>query len=141
MGNSNRQAWLDTNVILRYLLRDSEELFQVVSPVFAQAESGELTLYLHPLIIAELVWTLDSFYGYEKREIVNVLSSFIDARGLEVVDKETVRLALEDYYAKNVDYIDAYLAAYASHNGPQTVITLDKKHFGRLTEKIKLLHW
>lgn len=47
--------------------------------------------------------------------------------------------ALKDFAERNVDYIDAYLAAYAKVNGPETVYTLDKKHFSRLEGDIRML--
>jgi predicted nucleic-acid-binding protein len=62
MKKNNADGWLDTYVILRFLLRDDDTIFQKASVLFEKAERGELTLYIHPLVLAELVWTLESFY-------------------------------------------------------------------------------
>jgi predicted nucleic acid-binding protein len=139
MRENKKFAWLDTNVVLRFLIRDHEKYFLAARNLFAKAEKGELSFLIHPLTVAELVWTLESFYEYEKKEIVNTLLGFIEAKGIEVLEKEITRKALLDYADKNVDYIDAYLAAYASQIGPQTIFTLDKKHFSRLEGDIKFL--
>lgn len=137
--SEKRGAWLDTNVILRYLIHDHEEMFQAASRVFHKAEQGGLILYLHPLIIAELVWTLDSYYGYQREEITITLLELIGADGIIVPERALVCKALLDYRRLNVDYIDAYLAACASQVGPTTVITFDRKHFTRLHAETILL--
>ncbi len=134
MKKEINKGWLDTNVILRYLIKDNEKMFQAVRRLFLKAEKGELFLYIHSITIAELVWTLESFYEYKKEEIVNVLTRFINAEGIEVSDKETVQNALILYLDANVDYIDAYLASHAASSDVPTIFTLDKKHFSRLTK-------
>ncbi len=133
MKKESNKGWLDTNVILRYLIKDDEKMFQSVRSLFLKAEKGALILYIHSITIAELVWTLESFYGYNKEEIVNVLTRLINAEGIEVSDKETVQNALILYLDANVDYIDAYLASHAASSDVPTIFTLDKKHFIRLT--------
>ena len=133
MKKESNKGWLDTNVILRYLIKDDEKMFQSVRSLFLKVEKGALILYIHSITIAELVWTLESFYGYNKEEIVNVLTRLINAEGIEVSDKETVQNALILYLDANVDYIDAYLASHAASSDVPTIFTLDKKHFSRLT--------
>jgi predicted nucleic-acid-binding protein len=132
MNKNNPDGWLDTNVILRFLLRDNENLFKKANDLFERAERKELTLHLHPLVLAELVWTLESFYGFDKADITDKLSDFIDADGIGVQDKEVARNALQVYSDKNVDFIDAYLTQYAIHKSPDIVYSMDKKHFPRL---------
>lgn len=133
MKKESNKGWLHTNVILRYLIKDDEKMFQSVRSLFLKVEKGALILYIHSITIAELVWTLESFYGYNKEEIVNVLTRLINAEGIEVSDKETVQNALILYLDANVDYIDAYLASHAASSDVPTIFTLDKKHFSRLT--------
>ena len=137
MEKESSKGWLDTNVILRYLVRDNEELFQAVKPLFLRAEAGEISLYIHEITMAELVWTLESFFGYKKEEIVRVLTRLINAEGIEVPNKEIVRNALILYLEADVDYIDAFLASQAASSGISTIFTLDKEHFSRLTDKAK----
>jgi predicted nucleic-acid-binding protein len=136
---NKEQAWLDANIILRFLLKDQQELFEATFKLFAAADKGTLLLHLHPLTLAEVVWTLQGFYEYEKKEIATVLSGLIEADGLRLDDKEVALKALADFAEKNVDYIDAYLAANAAINGPATVYTLDRKHFSRLSGDIRIL--
>ena len=132
-------AWLDTNIILRFLLKDDPQLFQAVEPLFLQAEQGDLEIYIHPIIIAEIIWTLESYYEYSKEKIAEVMIQLVEAKGVVVPDKEVIVGALQDYKEKNVDFIDSYLVQYANKKGPLTVYTLDKKHFSRLNGDIRVL--
>ncbi|WP_218112533.1 PIN domain-containing protein [Atribacter laminatus] len=134
-----KSAWLDTNVILRFLLKEDPQLFQAVEPLFLQAEQGDLEIYIHPIIIAEIIWTLESYYEYSKEKIAEVMIQLVEAKGVVVPDKEVIVGALQDYKEKNVDFIDSYLVQYANKKGPLTVYTLDKKHFSRLNGDIRVL--
>lgn len=136
---NNKKAWLDANLILRFLLKDHPEFFKAALNLFTEAEKGRITLYVHPLILAEVVWTLQGYYGYSKEEIAKTVSEMIESDGLFIEEKEVAKKAFRDYVEKNVDYIDAYLSAYALIRGPQIIYTLDKKHFSRLEGDIRLL--
>ena len=146
MGDNQKQeerevndTWLDTNVILCFLIRDNEPMFWAACDVFEKAEAGSLVLHIHPVIVAELVWTLDSFYGYTKEKIATTLCGFFTLEGLVLHDRDAVLSALLNYKEKNVDYIDAYLAAVAGAHGDQGVITFDKKHFPQLLKNVTVL--
>lgn len=136
---NKERAWLDANLILRFLRKDHPQYFKVAYELFAKAEQGEVELLIHPLALAEVVWTLQGYYGCSKQEIAEVLGGLIRSDGLFVVEKIIAEKALKDFGEKNVDFIDAYLAAYALVNGPETVYSLDKKHFSRLEGDIHLL--
>jgi predicted nucleic-acid-binding protein len=136
---NKERAWLDANIILRFLLKDHPEYFKAAYHLFSEAERGNIILYLHPLILAEVVWTLQGYYGYQKAEIALILGEMIESDGLLVEEKEVVRKAFEDYAGKNVDYVDAYLSAHALIKGPQVIYTLDKKNFSRLEGDIRIL--
>ncbi len=136
---SKKGAWLDANIILRFLLKDHLQYFEAAFNLFSEAEKGNITLHLHPLILAEVVWTLQGYYGYRKSEIALILGEMIESDGLLVENKEVTRKAFKDYAEKNVDYLDAYLSANAVINGPEAIYTLDKKHFSRLEGDIRLL--
>ncbi len=136
---SKKGAWLDANIILRFLLKDHPKYFEAAFHLFSEAEKGKIVLHLHPLILAEVVWILQGYYGYNKSEIASILGNMIESDGLHVEDKDVARKAFKDYAEKNVDYIDAYLSAYAVIKGPEAIYTLDKKHFSRLEGDIRLL--
>lgn len=82
--------------------------------------------------MAEVVWTLDSFYGLPRQSIAGRLAQFLSADGIEAEERDVLLQALRDYEEKNVDFADAYLARHAERLGPPRVCTFDLKHFSRL---------
>ncbi|MDO9535199.1 MAG: type II toxin-antitoxin system VapC family toxin [Bacillota bacterium] len=127
------KSWIDANVIIRFITKDPEEMAAKALNLMLEAERGNVSLYLASLTLAEVVWTLESFYGYQRKDITEVLSLFLQLKGLKVEQEDILNKALEDYSSKNIDFVDAYLAARASLDGPGKIFTFDRKHFSRLS--------
>jgi len=102
-----------------------------VSSLLERAEKGELVLVTNALVMAEIVWTLDSYYHLAKPDIEEKLLAVLNTPGLEVVDSEVVLQAVVHYVEKNVDFIDAYNAAWMPRQGLTSAYTFDRKHFSR----------
>lgn len=130
------KIWIDANVILRYLLCDHQEFFQKAQKIMLEAEQGKLKLLVAPIIIAEVVWTLESLYKVPKKEIADILSAFICSDGIEAEEGDVVLFALKTYKEKNVDFIDAYLSHHIAKLGINKIFTFDKKHFSKLDVEI-----
>jgi predicted nucleic acid-binding protein len=56
------RLFIDTNVFLRYLTNDVPEQADAVERLLIQAMQGDVILVTNSLVIAEIVWALDSFY-------------------------------------------------------------------------------
>ncbi len=95
------------------------------------AEAGDVLLVLSPLVVAEIVWVLKSFYRRSFRDIAEVVVPLLSADGLEVEDRELLIRAIELARDKNVDFADAVLALEAARDG-EVVCTFDAKDFKRL---------
>ncbi|WP_049777089.1 PIN domain-containing protein [Geobacillus sp. Y412MC52] len=124
---------LDTNIIIRFLTNDDEEQSLVAYRVFEKAVNGEFAFLLHPLVVAECCWMLESKrYGYTKGEIASKLKQIMEASCVKTIDKEVVGKALDDYARCSVDFADAYLSALAQHTSSiQGIITWNEKDFRR----------
>lgn len=59
------------------------------------------------IVVAELVWVLESFYKMEAAEIADLVDSILNTPGLTVSDESIVRSALKQYRTKGVDLVDA----------------------------------
>lgn len=127
----SRRAYVDANVLLRVLTGDPPEMLRAVQIMMRRVEAGEVVLVVHPLVVAELVWVLRSFYRRTPADIADALLTLSVTDGIEVVDKEGVERAIRLYARKNVDFIDAYLAVCAERDG-SPVYTFDANHFRRL---------
>lgn len=75
MGGVVKEAFLDANVILRYLLNDIPEQADAVDELLKEAEEGKILLRTTALVIAEIVWTCESYYELPKEERTKFLRS------------------------------------------------------------------
>ena len=112
-------SFIDANLILRYLLNDPEA--ESIEQLFQKRED----LILSSIVIAEVVWTLTSFYHWKKDQIIPPLLSLIRLPFIKV-DKNLILNALEIYHQHNIDYIDAYLVALMSKRKVKTLYSYDK---------------
>ena len=112
-------SFIDANLILRYLLNDPEA--ESIEKLFQKQEE----LILSSLVIAEVIWTLTSFYRWKKPKIIPPLLSLIKLPFIKA-DKRLILNALEIYHQHNIDYIDAYLAALMNKRGAKILYSYDK---------------
>lgn len=118
-------AWLDANVLLRFLTGSPPELAGRSARLLEEAQRGEVSLRVHPVVVAETVWVLESFYGYSKAEISGVLIPLLEQPALRVEGARTVVRALETMAESNVDFADALLAETARSRG-EGVVSFDR---------------
>lgn len=117
--------WIDANLILRFLTREPQDLAERTLRFIQRAEQGEITLQVTPLVIAEVVWVLGSFYKYPRTQIAETLTDFLGSDGLVVQDLQLSLAALERMASANVDFVDAYLAETTRQAGG-TVASFDR---------------
>ena len=122
---------VDANVLLRFLTGEPEGMAERAARLMRRAEEGEVLLILSPLVVAETVWVLKSFYRRSATEIAQVLIPLLSADGLEVRDREILVGALGLARDKNVDFADAVLALEAVRDR-ETVCSFDETDFRRL---------
>jgi predicted nucleic acid-binding protein len=122
---------VDANVILRFLTGDPPDLAARARGVFDAVERGELTLFVDEIVVAEVVWVLDSFYDYAPPQIAQVVAELLSHEGLEADDKPGLLAALSIFADKNVDFADALLAVHMDRANVQDIFSFDR-HFDRL---------
>ena len=126
------RAFADTNLFLRYLTNDIPRDADAVERLMRQAVAGELILVTNALVLAEIVWTLESFYHLPRPDIKQRVLAILNTPGLEVVDGDLALQAVVWYAERNVDFIDAFNAAWMRAQKLEAIYTFDRKHFSRL---------
>jgi len=116
--------WLDANVLLRFLTGSPPELAGRAEKLLDEAQRGGVSLRVHPVVVAETIWVLESFYGYSKQEISGALIPLLEQPALRVEGAKTVVRALETMAQGNVDFADALLAETARSRG-EGVVSFD----------------
>jgi predicted nucleic-acid-binding protein len=126
------ERFVDTNVFLRFLTNDDPGKAKRAGMLFKDAVAGKAQLRTSLLVIAEIVWTLESFYGLEKKDIAEKVSMILNTPNLSCPETRSIRLALDLYVDQNIDFIDAYHAFYMKDEQLSEIVTYDRKHFGRV---------
>jgi predicted nucleic acid-binding protein len=126
-----KRAFIDANVILRYLTKDPPEMAEAALKTFMDAKNGKVFLLVTNLTVAEVVWVLESFYRYSKNQIAETLTEFFLCDGLEVESLDLLIEALVLYQKKNLDFADAFLAVTALKKGTPTIYSFDA-HLNRV---------
>lgn len=124
--------FVDTNVFLRFFVADMEDLYEKVRDLFEKAEKGEIKLVTSEMVIAEIIWVLESYYGFLKEEIREVVKSLLHTKGLKVMNSNLIEEAIERYKDNNVEFIDAYNGSLAKKRSYKRIATFDKKYFKKL---------
>jgi len=122
----------DTNLFLRYLTNDVPQQADAVERLLRQAAAGEIILVVNSLVIAEIVWVLESFYHLSRDDVRSKVMAILNTPGLEVPEANLVLQAITWYAEQNVDFIDAYNGAWMLAQGINTAYTFDREHFARL---------
>ena len=133
------RAVIDTNLLVSFLTDDDPVKAGEVKRLLLKAEEGAVRLLIPSVVIAELVWVLQSFYRLDRSEIVPLLNAIVHTRGVEVGDRLVVSEAIGIYRDGTIDFIDAWIVAYARQAGVRSVYTFDRKHF-KGVEGIEMLH-
>ena len=124
-------VFVDANVFLRYVTNDIPEQADAVEALLDRAASGEIRLVTSVLVVAEVVWTLGSFYKRTKEQVRDAVLALCHTPGLDVEDRDGLVQAAEWHAEKNVDFADAYHAAWMQGRGLTEAATFNLKHFRR----------
>jgi predicted nucleic acid-binding protein len=125
-------VFVDTNVFLRFFVRDVEPLYEKARALFEKAEAGKLKLETSELVIAEIVWVLESYYGFTRKEITEVLTTLLASRNLKIANHAKISHAAGLYSSGTMDFIDAYNIACMKSKEVTKVATFDHKHYKKV---------
>ncbi|MDP3898735.1 MAG: type II toxin-antitoxin system VapC family toxin [Mesorhizobium sp.] len=115
---------LDTNVLLRLVLRDDENQFAKASS-FLKSRTQNDPAYVSLIVLVEFVWTLRQRYRYERNEIRSVVASLLDVREIAFEDEDDLSAIVAD--ADRGDLADHLIAYVARRGGCTSTVTFDKR--------------
>ncbi len=126
------KIFMDTNPFIRYFTNDIPERAEKVERLLKRAQRGEIKLITNEVIMAEIVWVLESVYEIKKDQIYELLQGMFNTRYLEIPNKVILKEASEVYKDKNIDFIDAYTVSYMRAKGFKKLCSFNKKHMKRI---------
>ena len=117
----------DTNMILRYLLNDNQEMADQAE---AYLDAGNV--YVTIEVIAEVVYVLKGVYSMERETISETITDFLGLVKCREADVLTCALGL--YGKRSFDFIDCVLYAYYKVRGFE-IATFDQKLIKLMTSQ------
>lgn len=115
-------AFVDTNVLIRHLTGDPREMAARATAYLSIADE----LILADLVVAEVVYVLESFYDTPRARVAAVLEAVISAPQVQVQDRPLLIRALEVYETYRIDFPEAYLVASAERADTNDIVSLDR---------------
>ena len=117
---------LDTNYVLRFLLKDVPEQLKIVREKFTLAKQGEIKIFVPYLVFIELDFTLTKIYQFPKVKVASELLSLAASPYLSAEKRDYLLKALPVYRVSNISLIDLLLFFEAQQSG-KILLTFDKK--------------
>lgn len=118
---------LDTNIIVRFLVRDDEKQAQIVYTMLKRAETNRETLFVPLLVVLEIIWVLESAYDKSRDEILDSLDTLRMVPILKFEGSEVIQNLLTEGRRSKVDLSDLLISLTAQSSGCSDGITFDKK--------------
>ena len=117
---------IDTNVLVRHLVQDDPLQSRVAIKVITTQCTREDPGFINRIVLCELVWVLESAYGYSKETIVNVLDKLLRTSQLKIEDTQSAWTSFRMYQQGKADFADCLLGATNRVNGCEWTGTFDQ---------------
>lgn len=110
----SKQRLVDTNLIVRYLTQDHERHARAAGKLFDACDRGEVVIVILPVVLAECVFVLESFYRHPRGDIASALGRLISSPGVEMGEVTVYLDALKRYKGAKAHFVDCVIAATAA---------------------------
>ncbi len=115
-------ALLDTNVLVRLFTDDPRPQAAAARRLLTSGER----LLVPDLVLAELMYVLDSVYGRARPEVAVAARAVVAHPTIESEDPAMLLRAIDVYESHRLDFADAYLVAVAERSGVGRVASFDR---------------
>ncbi|GIW64420.1 MAG: hypothetical protein KatS3mg092_0353 [Patescibacteria group bacterium] len=116
---------IDTNVFIRYLVKDNEKQFQFAKKIFKEVESKKTKAFVSILVINEIIWVLENYYEIKREDYLPKLITIFSLKNFQIIEITRKKLIeiFEMMLKKNIDFTDIYLLNSFSK---EKIVSFDK---------------
>ena len=118
---------LDTNVIVRYIVRDDPVQSAKATQIFEQQISESDPGFVSVVALVETVWVLERFYRYRRAEILDEVERLLMRDSLIIERESEVVSAWTAVEETGVEFADALIAACGAAAGCLYTLTFDRR--------------
>lgn len=125
---------LDTNVIVRYIVKD-DPTQSALAVKFIRSLSDDDRAFISLVVVAELIWVLESSYGFNRSELVDVIESLLSSKELILENAELVSQAVHLFRRGKADFSNYVIERSGHARGCLHTLTFDQKgaRYGGMT--------
>jgi predicted nucleic-acid-binding protein len=118
---------LDTNVLVRFLVKDDPKQANTVYRLFKQAESNRESFWVPITVILETIWVLDSVYHISRQEIVDSIADLIRLSVLKFEAPAALQSFVQSATNNRIGLSDLLIAYSAKNAGCESILTFDQR--------------
>ena len=131
----SERVFPDTNVVIRYLLRDNAEQFAAAESFFEEVRIGKKRAVILESVIVECLYVLTKFYCIPREEVAGPLVELLSYKGMVNDDTDALADALKLFSDSKLDPVDCVLAARHGR-GEGDIYTFDRELQNAVSGKI-----
>ena len=113
---------LDTNVLVRFLLKDDARQARLAKTEIDRAREP---LLVSLLTVLETEWVLRARAGLAKPDVIRVFKQLLETRDLTFDDEESLEWALHVYEAGKADFAECLTMTHYRGIGCSAMLTFD----------------
>jgi predicted nucleic-acid-binding protein len=121
---------VDSNILVRYILADDPAQFRSATRFIEHECSPQEPGFINRVVLAEVVWVLESSYKLPRLAIVSALRLLLGANQLSIEEVEDARAALREY-EDGAGFSDSLIAEANARLGCEYTATFDRRAAGR----------
>lgn len=120
-------AGVDTNVLVRWLVRDDETQTRRADALFDSMQKAGSSLFVALTVALELEWVLRSRYGYARDTFSRTLAELLETEELEFQAATALEQTLLRLEECNADFADCLHSEICAAQGHAPLLTFDSR--------------
>ena len=121
---------IDTNILIRFILRDDPNQAQLADRVFLKAIEDGDEIFVSDITLCELAWVLKRTFKFDWGQILKVLRNIYETDIIRFSSEDRVVNSLDSYETGRADFADYLILQHCKAVGAQNLISFDKAALG-----------
>ena len=118
---------IDTNVLVRYLVRDDEVQFTKALALIRRETAAGRRILISLVVLLETEWVLRSRYRLRKDDIRAAISGLLDTSDFDLESEPSVEAALHVWTKSRAEFADCLIGVHYRRLGCEATMTFDTK--------------
>jgi predicted nucleic-acid-binding protein len=118
---------LDTNVLVRYIVRDDEKQSEAATRLIESRCTADNPGLVSSIVLCELAWVLTQGYGYGRDMACRVIRRVLSVQELQVEDAEMSWRAVRLFEQGKAGFADYLIGVSNRENKAEVTYTFDAK--------------